>query len=403
MSRALPPFFAELGIEDADSALDERTLRRAYARRLKLIDIEGEPLRFQDLREALEAALRWSAARDRDAESAPAAVDANEASHDAEPTPPAAPALAADAPEALADAVFATFQPQVATFLDRALAHDAVQHALADPRLVSIDARTFFEWRIARLLAEGWQAGHQHLLSPAIEAFGWDGDHARLANLGQVGALLAAAVRDIEVTQGFTEAQKVAIAPLLDRIRAAVPPDADTLADDIAALQFLVQRVPNWLRLVSPVEPVNQRFQMWRDRPAAPPATAAPPVGAQPRSTQKTPSSQPGMVAVVVAIILTVLSQIGRLTDHSSGGATRPQVVVPVAAETRALEERQQRADALLEAIRHPALPRKPASPAAPFMAPDPFKRVPSTLDQPWYAPDWAKDPGARGSTTPPD
>ncbi len=360
------------------------------------------------MREALEAALRWSAARDREAASAPAAVAANDASNDAEPTPLADPAsaAAADTPEALADAVFAIFQPQVATFLDRALAHDAVQHALAHPRLVSIDARTFFEWRIARLLAEGWQAGHQHLLSPAIEAFGWDGDHARLSNFGQVGALLEAAIRDIAVTEGFTEAQKVAIAPLLDRIRAAVPPDADTLADDIAALQFLVQRVPNWLRLVSPVEPVNQRFQMWRDRPTPappPPRSAAPQPAAQKQFAQRKSNSGIGAVAVVMAIIMFLLSQISRLDEPSSKPGA-PQVVRLTAEGLRELEQRQRKVDDLLKAIRHPTSPRLPAKPTAAFPATDPFTHVPQAKPgQYGYAPNLATDPGSPGGATPPN
>ena len=354
MSR-LPPFFAALDIEDDSQPLDERTLRRAYARRLKRIDIEAEPQRFQDLREALEAALRWSAMRER-AQQAGDDATSSEADNDATPASEREPNAKSPSPpgfvepEALAEAVFATFQPQVTTFLDRALAQDAVQHALADERLASIDARTFFEWRVARLLAEGWQRGHEHLLAPAIDLFGWDDDHARLANFGQVGALLSAAIRDMSVMQGFTEPQRVAIPPVLERLRAAAPPDAATLADEIAALQFLVQRVPNWLRIVSPVDPVNERFQMWRDRPAPPPGS----LDVEPQFVPKKPSSSAAVTAVVVAMILIVLSQLGRLGDHSPSSGAGPQAVVPDAASTRELVQRQRRADELLEAIRHP-------------------------------------------------
>ena len=400
MSR-LPPFFAELGIEDDAEPLDERTLRRAYARRLKRIDIEAEPQRFQDLREALEAALRWSAMRERAQQ---AGDDATPPEGETDGTPVAGrepiakspPSPGFVEPETVAEAVFATFQPQVTTFLDRALAQDAVQHALADARLASIDARTFFEWRVARLLAEGWQRGHEHLLAPAVDLFGWDDDHARLANFGQVGALLAAAIRDMSVMQGFTEAQRVAIPPVLERLRAAAPPDAATLADEIAALQFLVQRVPNWLRIVTPVDPVNERFQRWRDRPAPPPGS----LEVQPQFVAGKPSSNAAIIAMVVLIVIILLGALGSAGDRASSSNAATPAVTQDAATARELEQRQRRADLLLESIRRAqAQPEPPASqhprPAAAPPWPDPFPQPPATsnLDQPWYAPDWAKDP----------
>ena len=50
-------YFAELGL-DADA--DERAVKRAYAARLKLIDVEKDPAAFQALRETFEGAL-WYA------------------------------------------------------------------------------------------------------------------------------------------------------------------------------------------------------------------------------------------------------------------------------------------------------------------------------------------------------
>ena len=52
-----PPFLLTLGLSaDADAG----TIRRAYARRLKGLDLVTQAVQFQELREAYEAALSWA-------------------------------------------------------------------------------------------------------------------------------------------------------------------------------------------------------------------------------------------------------------------------------------------------------------------------------------------------------
>ena len=426
-----PPFLAALGLVDDGQPLDERTLRRAYAVRLKQIDIDTEPQRFQDLRDAFEAALRWSARRERarqadadadadaepeaeagtNADDEPAAGATAPSSEAEDPAvepwqPPAAPA--APPQEAIGAEAFERFRRQVATvFGTEDAAHQALQHALRDERLASIDARAFFEWCIARLLADGWQPGHQHLLDPAIEVFGWNSDHARLANFGQVGVRLAAAIHDRAVGHGFTPAQKASIGPLLDRLRAAEPPQAESLADDVAALQFLVQRVPNWLRIVAPVDPVNERFKLWSERPPAAPAPApapAParaPIGKQPRFMNA--KTGPGILAAVISAIVLMLGHASHLTSGPDAAPSAQGSPLQYTSE-QDLQQRQQQAEALLATIHHPGAAPARATPASATLPADPYTDLsrPINFDQPAWAPEWAKNPDAHGGAAPP-
>ncbi|HYP33129.1 MAG TPA: hypothetical protein VES00_14760 [Burkholderiaceae bacterium] len=432
MSGAQLPFLATLEV-DATQDPDERTLRRAYARKLKQIDIENEPERFQALREALEQGLRWIAWRDQQriaaASRAPDPAPAPTAEPLPElaprpappPQPPAAPALprgdaidpvspadgprvrplpdagqapqappaapratrgtapplaapaapapapraaAARAPEPkppdaddVAAAVFARFQRRIGDGLkDDEAARALLLRFLGDPGLASIDARSAFEASVARLLAGNWKPGHQHLFDPAIEVFGWNSDHARLKHFGQVGVLLTAAIRERATVRAFSPAQLAALATLLERIRSDAPPDPGLLTQEVPQLQFLVERIPNWLRIVSPVGPVNQRFEMWSKLP---PAAQRPPQAApQPQFMRKKGSA--GMPAGIAMLVLAALGGLSHLGSTGPGpsapGVARPRPVTharaPSPADDADLARRQKEAESLLARIR---------------------------------------------------
>jgi len=511
MSDVRPPFLAALEVDPA-AELDERTLRRAYARKLKQIDVETEPERFQALREALERGLSWLVWRDQqrladaareaseavatpapeplpelaprpaplpapapvppaapalprgtgeiaepasapaptmgrgpatDTAAPPAPADAPrarplpdtqhaappadaprarplpdatpdtpppdaprvrplaDAQADAPPpadaprarplpdalpdapppdaprlargaTPPVAPTPRAASPAAapepappsaddIAAAVFARFQRRIGDGMlkEPEAGRALLLRFLADPSLVSIDARSSFEWRIARLLAGNWKPGNEHLFDAAVEIFGWNSDHARLKHFAQVGVLLTAAIRERATVQAFTAAQRAVLDALLGRIRSAAPPDPAQLADEVTQLQYLVERVPNWLRIVSPVGPVNERFELWSKRPPEAPRPPAP-IRTPPAFTRN--KTSPAAPIGIGLMILMLLAGLGHVASIGSGGGSgaepsaipSPHRVSVSPADDADLARRQKEAEALLARVRQP-------------------------------------------------
>jgi len=404
MSAVLPPSLVALGLTDPTLELDERTLRRAYARNLKLIDVEAEPERFQTLREHLDQSLRWIAWRDQARQAADAATSAEGATPDAAqpaPAPAAAPSIEQPdrKPEEAGTAVFESFHGQWPSLAqEESTVRHALQAALGDERLLNIDARTFFEWNIARLLAGGWRAGHEHLLEASIDAFDWAAEHARLAHFGQVGAWLSAAIRDRATFRALGGEQIEVLDRLIARVRQAVPPDAKTLQDEVAQLQFLVQRVPNWLRIVSPVEPVNQRFEMWRQIQPSPPQRIPQPT---PQFVNKRPASElgPGLLIMMVLIILVSLSGLLR---QSPRPAPRPQWRPEEVATEAQLMRRQAHAEALLAQVLAARQSQSPKPGAGGRAASSPaLLPLPASTDVPWWRPPWEAGQGNAPSPFP--
>ncbi|WP_426321613.1 hypothetical protein [Pseudoduganella sp. R-43] len=125
-----------------DASANSRTIRRAYARELKLIDQEAEPAAFQALREAYEAALRW-------AESGATELpepDQHEMPHEG----------------ALAQ-------------LNDLKSLEQARQILQSLRPLNLEDSEVFEASVARLLESGWRPGHEYLFPAACEIFYWDG------------------------------------------------------------------------------------------------------------------------------------------------------------------------------------------------------------------------------------
>jgi len=139
--------------------------------------------------------------------------------------------------------------------------------ALTDERLVNIDARAYFEWRVACLLVNGWRPGHEFLFKPACDAFNWEQDRRRLGVYGQVGATIDAAIRERLTFFGLPVKEFEALRNMIRRLRKSPDADAHDLRYEIPMLQLLTQRYPHWLNIIAPRDNVNARFERWKALP----------------------------------------------------------------------------------------------------------------------------------------
>ncbi len=253
---------------DIDADADERAIKRAYARELKLIDQAADPAGFQLLRAAYDAALYMSRfAEATQAESEPAdpfeelaraakQMQLQPQALSAEPFTLHASPIGFDPdvdPDTLAQDVFAEFTLRCAKLSqshDMAPWERELQASLSDPRLINIAARQAFEQRIADALADGWRPGHHVLLVVATNAFEWERDYRRLESLGKAGYTLQFAIDeratfDLQSDDAFDEQRR-----LIERVRDPAPPSTIELIDLLPILATVEARFPTWLSLI---------------------------------------------------------------------------------------------------------------------------------------------------------
>ena len=319
------PYFARRLTIDAGA--DERTIKRAYARELKLIDQESDLAGFQDLREAYEAALIWwrHAAAQLDAGAADPFDEIDRAAKELHLRPaaandgnrmqrqlpaPAAPELDADI---LSQEVFAQFQARCAGLDDlHASASWAreLQASLADARLIHIPTRQAFEQRIADLLAAGWRPGHHLLFHVAAKRFEWDSDRRRVQSLGMAGYTLHFAIDQRAMHDQQSDHACEQQSQLINRLREATPPTTNELIDLMPVLATVEARFPAWLALIADADTISH----WHNLDQAVPSWR--------RKLRRRDFNVPFWVALVV--LLVVLRLISSTIGSNGHGPAAP-------------------------------------------------------------------------------
>ncbi|UWE16636.1 hypothetical protein [Herbaspirillum huttiense] len=297
MNARLPACLQLLGL-DADA--DERSVRKAYARELKLLDQQQQPDQFQVLHEAYQAALSWCRAPRPQADDLdPVQSDAEQAEPVSAPSPleppppPVRPSYAQHHARLLIPRDVPVFTAvDVTPWHERAATHWSVvrgrfralaaapdgddaagwtqllNELLSQEQWQELRARPWLEQQIADLLADGWRPGHHHLFEAAAEVFHWHQDVVRLKALGEAGKTLGLALDQKHHFDHYASSQNQTRPRAIARLRNPRPPQPHEIEQLMWSLQPLVQRYPQWMNVVTSM--VN--YQQWNEsgQPSSP-------------------------------------------------------------------------------------------------------------------------------------
>ena len=245
---------------------------------------------------------------------------------------PAAPALAVVPDQEAADLVFADFVQRFNRVADsEAVVGVELAAALADPRLVNLDARTAFEAHVAVMIMGGWKPGHEFLFKPACDTFEWESDRRRLEIHGPMGTVLDAAIRERLIFSGQMPLVLDPQRKLMRRLRTDKPLRPAEIAPNIQMLSMLLQRYPNWMRVMTRQDVVQHWIDTWNGftpeqrqaaapnrAPTTTPATRIPPP-AKPFQPKRSSSGFGGFGGMVWVIVM-VIGAIARMAGSSNSG-----------------------------------------------------------------------------------
>lgn len=260
-----------LGLDDG---ADEKAIRKAYARELKLIDPETDIPGFQALREAYETAIGL---RTRPAIS------------------PASARHGLEAQEAY-DWIVAAVEVISGgrRIADETIWVDDLIEQLTGQQPIGIDAGWQLESAIGRLLTDGWKPGHEALLVAATMYFGWAEEGTWPSQQ------LADAWFERFILHRWSETLRAPLVRVIRDLRQVHEPDLGRLRRDHGYFEYLAKQFPN----LAPIIVDWRMLERWRD--LAKPLGRAPDVSWRPPSSEENESFTATLIRTLL-ILLTIV------------------------------------------------------------------------------------------------
>lgn len=280
----IPLFLQRLSL---DESADERAIRRAYARELKLIDQEVKPQEFQELRELYEGALQW--ARQKIALVSSDIINEHQSP---EPTSERLPnnSVALENTESTQNVIESTitvdYQKIYQELEDFRLFCDGMQRRdepvgdlvswqeklneiLARREFDNLHARGIFEANIIYQLVSGWKPGYETLFVAAANVFRWREEPNRLKAFGEGGAIIDLAVlqylmfEDLRGSPQYPYFRKA-----VARLRIGKQPAVSELLALYPYMEVLAQHYPTWLSIITDVSSLEAWQKKDKEIPA---------------------------------------------------------------------------------------------------------------------------------------
>lgn len=249
---------------------DERSLKRAYAKKLKTIDQETQLHEFQALRESYEEALHWIAWRDtvqeQEDETTGEPASSQEQLTVAQPVPMPGQRQAAvqdvrDETEAGASGASSPHardpSQEAADILQSLLNHihqeqpeqdqvtTILENILDSETMLFLETRQAFEWYIASYLVQGWQSGKDLLFHAAVTAFRWREAKTRLSYLGPHAYALEQAMIELDEISKRPEAIRHKYQEIMRKSRNQEQPGLNYLKVNLQLLARLNEAYPH--------------------------------------------------------------------------------------------------------------------------------------------------------------